>query len=78
MSDSFYALLGAGFLVGAIVSIVALIDAANHPRWAYDQAGFEKVLWLPDPTGRHELRYWDGARWSEHVSDCGAQSWDRV
>jgi hypothetical protein len=25
--------------------------------------------WLEDPTGRHELRYWDGKLWTEHVSD---------
>ncbi|MCW2816374.1 MAG: hypothetical protein JWN84_3829 [Nocardioides sp.] len=30
--------------------------------------------WHPDPTGRHELRYWDGSRWTEHVSDRGVQS----
>jgi uncharacterized protein (AIM24 family) len=27
--------------------------------------------WHPDPTGRHELRYWDGSTWTEHVSDRG-------
>jgi uncharacterized protein YxjI len=32
--------------------------------------------WYPDPSGRHELRYWDGQRWSEHVSDHGRQSTD--
>ena len=128
-------LLVAGFLVCPIVAIVAVVDSANRPRWAYEQAGFEKVLWvtlsalgivllwfgvigalwyfmgvrnkvaaaqraprlhlpgppppplvaptarpaewLPDPTGRHELRYWDGARWSDHVSDRGETSFDR-
>lgn len=25
--------------------------------------------WLPDPSGRHELRWWDGGEWTEHVSD---------
>lgn len=25
--------------------------------------------WRPDPTGRHPLRWWDGTRWTEHVSD---------
>lgn len=25
--------------------------------------------WAPDPFRRHELRYWDGQRWTEHVSD---------
>ena len=32
--------------------------------------------WCPDPTGRHEVRYWDGARWTEHVSDQGVQATD--
>ena len=27
--------------------------------------------WEPDPTGRHQLRYWDGNDWTEHVSDAG-------
>jgi uncharacterized membrane protein YhaH (DUF805 family) len=27
--------------------------------------------WLPDPMKRHDLRYWDGAVWTEHVSDAG-------
>jgi uncharacterized protein (AIM24 family) len=32
------------------------------------------AAWHPDPTGRHELRYWDGNQWTEHVSDGGIQS----
>ncbi len=32
--------------------------------------------WYPDPLGRHELRYWDGAQWTEHVSSHGRQSVD--
>ncbi len=32
--------------------------------------------WHPDPTGRHELRYWDGSTWTDHVADQGAQSMD--
>ncbi len=125
-----------GLLVCPIASIVAVVDAASRPRWAYEQAGFEKVVWvtlaamgilllwigvvgavaylvgvrpkvvaaqatprlhvpappppplvaptarpaewLADPTRRHELRYWDGARWSSHVSDRGEQSFDPV
>jgi uncharacterized protein YxjI len=34
--------------------------------------------WYPDPTGRHELRYYDGAAWTENVSDRGVQSLDAV
>jgi hypothetical protein len=29
------------------------------------------AAWYPDPTGRHEQRYWDGSRWTENVSDAG-------
>jgi hypothetical protein len=27
--------------------------------------------WLADPSGRHELRYWDGTKFTEHVADAG-------
>jgi hypothetical protein len=29
--------------------------------------------WYPDPTGRFELRYWDGSQWTEHASTAGQQ-----
>lgn len=32
--------------------------------------------WFADPGARHELRYWDGQRWTEHVSDRGTQGVD--
>jgi Protein of unknown function (DUF2510) len=32
--------------------------------------------WLADPSGRHELRYWSGTQWTEHVSDSGAPGTD--
>ena len=34
--------------------------------------------WYPDPMGRHELRYWDGEIWTEHISSHGRQSTDPV
>ena len=30
--------------------------------------------WFADPTGRAELRWWDGANWTEHVSTGGQVS----
>ncbi|MFW5933928.1 MAG: DUF2510 domain-containing protein, partial [Actinomycetota bacterium] len=27
------------------------------------------AAWHPDPTGRHEYRYWDGQQWTDHVAD---------
>ncbi len=32
--------------------------------------------WYPDPSRRHEMRYWDGTAWTEHVSDQGRQAID--
>ena len=32
--------------------------------------------WNADPTGRHELRYWDGRVWTPDVSDGGVQARD--
>jgi hypothetical protein len=34
--------------------------------------------WFPDPSGRHELRYWSGTIWTEHVADAGQGSIDRL
>lgn len=34
--------------------------------------------WHPDPVGRFELRYWDGTRWTEHVSTAGVPETDRL
>jgi uncharacterized protein YxjI len=33
--------------------------------------------WLPDPFGRHETRWWDGTRWTEHVASHGRQGVDQ-
>ena len=32
--------------------------------------------WQPDPTGRHEHRFWDGTRWTDDVADRGVASVD--
>ena len=35
-----------------------------------------EASWLADPTGAHELRYWNGTSWTEHVSDQGTTGQD--
>ncbi|MFT5202259.1 MAG: hypothetical protein ACI9C1_001645 [Candidatus Aldehydirespiratoraceae bacterium] len=35
-----------------------------------------KADWYPDPGGKHELRYYDGTAWTDHVSSHGRQSTD--
>src|SRR6266545_8277776 len=32
--------------------------------------------WFPDPTGRHEARFWDGAAWTDHIADGGVTGVD--
>jgi hypothetical protein len=32
--------------------------------------------WYKDPSGRFELRYWNGSAWTEHVATGGTQSID--
>ena len=32
--------------------------------------------WQPDPTGKHDHRYWDGSGWTENVADGGVASTD--
>ncbi|MEX0705341.1 MAG: DUF2510 domain-containing protein [Nitriliruptoraceae bacterium] len=34
--------------------------------------------WYLDPTNRHERRYWDGSRWTDHVRDGSATATDPV
>jgi hypothetical protein len=36
-----------------------------------EQGGTAPAGWNPDPTGRHQYRFWDGSQWSDQVSDVG-------
>ncbi|MGB7449186.1 MAG: DUF4041 domain-containing protein [Ornithinimicrobium sp.] len=38
--------------------------------------GTPAPAWHPDPVGRFQHRYWDGSRWTEHVSTGGSQTVD--
>lgn len=40
--------------------------------------GAAKWGWYRDPTGRHELRRWDGDGWSEWVIDADRRSFDDI
>ena len=37
-----------------------------------------EASWLRDPSGTHELRYWNGSEWTEHVSDQGTTGQDAL
>jgi hypothetical protein len=34
--------------------------------------------WAPDPSGRHDYRWWNGQAWTSHVSTNGAAAIDPV
>lgn len=62
-----------------LVTRPKLIAAQNSRRtypagWPTDPpAG-----WFPDPTQRHEMRYWDGRLWTAEVSTNGRMSSDPI
>ena len=62
----------AGFVM-FIVGIVRRGRAAKPPVTVVPVAPSTPVLppaaWHPDPHGRHRLRYWDGATWTDHTAD---------
>lgn len=49
------------------------MTATGQPSAAAYPAG-----WYPDTLRRHELRYWDGQAWTEHVADQGQASIDPI
>ena len=49
---------------------------AGVPAAPADAASTVPAGWYADPSGRYELRYWDGNAWTEHVSRSGQQFTD--
>jgi hypothetical protein len=57
------------------------IESPAHPAIATTRAAVSAPVatpagWHRDPHGRHEMRYWDGTRWTEHVSTGGRTALD--
>lgn len=50
--------------------------SANQSTSAPAAAQNIPANWYKDPSGRFELRYWNGTAWTEHVSTGGSQSVD--
>ncbi len=68
---------GAAEHAGAAVS--AVTDHAADTGAGAAAAVAESTVpagWYADPSGRYELRYWDGTAWTEHVSRAGQQFTD--
>jgi hypothetical protein len=81
----------AGWVIGVLGLWIIGFPAylATRPRYiALARAGSASTVashqgsvppgWYPDPMKRHESRYWDGARWTEHVSNAGVTAREHV
>jgi hypothetical protein len=51
------------FLTGVVLLVVGIVRRGRRQDVAAPAPG-----WHPDPSGGGGLRYWDGARWTEHTS----------
>lgn len=62
----------------AIAALSAIVPAeiVQYEGAAAPPASAPAAAWHPDPSGRHQYRYWDGVQWTSHVSDDGQQSVD--
>jgi len=79
---------GSGLYLGSIATVVALVlEALIVRRPTLGTQSLETSTtsapptpvpsgWYPDPTHRHELRYFNGGDWTENVSDRGTQAVD--
>lgn len=53
------------------------VDPALEDQSTPSNCGTQpRADWYPDPTSRHQRRYWDGTRWTDHVVSNGRQGVD--
>ena len=52
-------------------ALVLLLAAGTSRAWFAAQRPPRRAAagWRPDPSGRHDERYWDGGAWTDHVVD---------
>jgi hypothetical protein len=65
-----------GFAAAGVADADALVVVLKRPSLPPVPPNDRAPDWKLDPLGRHELRYWDGLRWTEHVSDESRTSTD--
>ncbi|MDQ1519075.1 MAG: hypothetical protein QOI55_148 [Actinomycetota bacterium] len=77
----------AGLLLGLLLGLIGIIIiACLKPKAGYEQRALAAPptnlsappAWRRDPYERHELRWWDGWGWTDHVSNAGVTATDSV
>jgi len=61
---------------GLLIILTGLPLRSTVPANSAPAAPATPADWYADPTGRYDLRYWDGTTWSPHVSAAGRSSVD--
>jgi hypothetical protein len=71
---------GLGFILGFLLGLIGWIIIACIPSRAGGVTREQKPSrgWYPDPTGAHELRFFDGNQWMADVADKGEMSTDPI
>ena len=66
------------FMAGTIqqVGVRGMVNPGAVPQAAPAVGAAQPAGWHPDPSGRHELRYWSGTAWTDDVSDGGVAAKD--
>jgi hypothetical protein len=78
------AALGAAMVVGLsrhqaeAAALLGSTGADGASAWLAASRPSSPPAWHRDPTGRYDLRYWDGHLWTEHVTRDGNQTTDPV
>ncbi len=68
-------LLPIALIVALVVFLVSRssrsTQTAPQATGSLTDSGATPAGWFPDPSGRHQRRYWDGISWTQHVNDNG-------
>ncbi len=59
-----------------LMGLPSPVPAPPTPTPPIQPSAVPEEGWHPDPEERHELRYCDGSKWTEHVFTDGAQTVD--
>lgn len=73
MSELAILVVGQLAIFGLIVLIAYARGNRNTPNLAPPSPNAQ---WAPDPTGRNELRMFDGRQWTANISNRGVSGWD--
>ncbi len=61
--------------------LAAILDERNRALTSAippPPPGSDPPAWRSDPTARHQVRWWDGQWWTEHVADNGVTAVDHI